>query len=719
MGTAGLSGRSDLGARRQQELAAVRVAERDADRRRSEEVLETSGGMMRADTPRRVAARVARVGRHLAGEDPDAGAPAPATDSDAEVEREIDRMAGALGPLRPDIGREPPGVILESVIGTADFLDVRYLDRGAAAARAVGRVLIGGADGDGEGFGTGFMVTPRLLLTNHHVLESAETAAGSAVEFDFQLGLDGAPMASTVLRLEPGDFFVADEERDFALVAVRPGPDGAPAFGVNRLIRAEGKAIIGESVSIVQHPGGGRKQIALRENVVIDLVDAFIHYETDTEPGSSGSPVFNDQWEVVALHHASVPLEDGRRVNEGIRISRLVARLAEQDLPAPWRALADEILRPESRAPSAAARAGGAGGRVGLLRMDGPAERGDDPPPSRRAEPPAAPPADAREARMVIPLEVIVRLGAAPADPASVTRVSLPSASAQAPERIEIDPDYASRRGYDPAFLAGWEIPIPALGPASAALAAVSTTDPTSGHVLHYHHYSVVMNRRRRIAFLTVVNVDGRTATRVRRERDRWVADPRIAADEQTDEALYRANALDRGHLVRRLDPAWGATAAEAKRAADDTFHFTNASPQHADFNQRQTAWAGLEDYVLENADNRDLTVSVFTGPVFADDDDLYRGILLPRQFWKVVAMVRSDGTRSATAYLLSQAALLADLEAVEEFSYGAYRTFQVPVARVALLADLDMAVLEAADPLAGLEATRAREVRGPDDLIL
>jgi hypothetical protein len=47
-------------------------------------------------------------------------------------------------------------------------------------------------------------------------------------------------------------------------------------------------------VSIIQHPSGERKQLALRENQLIDVLEDFLHYRTDTAPGSSGSPVFND-----------------------------------------------------------------------------------------------------------------------------------------------------------------------------------------------------------------------------------------------------------------------------------------------------------------------------------------------------------------------------------------------------------------------------------------
>ena len=82
----------------------------------------------------------------------------------------------------------------------------------------------------------------------------------------------------------------------------------------------------------------------------------------------------------------------------------------------------------------------------------------------------------------------------------------------------------------------------------------------------------------------------------------------------QVGNELYKRNPLDRGHLVRRLDPAWGNTREEAVQAADDTFFYTNSTPQHSRLNQRE--WLRLEEYILDNAATHDLKVSVFTGPV-------------------------------------------------------------------------------------------------------
>lgn len=92
------------------------------------------------------------------------------------------------------------------------------------------------------------------------------------------------------------------------------------------LISEKGKILEGEYVSIIQHPNGGPKAVTVRENKVSSIFDDFVHYLTDTEPGSSGSPVFNDQWVVVALHHSGVPDPNKKNAwiaNEGIRISSI------------------------------------------------------------------------------------------------------------------------------------------------------------------------------------------------------------------------------------------------------------------------------------------------------------------------------------------------------------------------------------------------------------
>jgi endonuclease G len=282
-------------------------------------------------------------------------------------------------------------------------------------------------------------------------------------------------------------------------------------------------------------------------------------------------------------------------------------------------------------------------------------------------------------------------------------------------EAVSIDPDYGNREGYDPNFLGAGsrKAPLPQLSAALKSRAAINRqATGADKYTLPYHHYSVVMNRERRLAFYTAVNIDGSVFYNLKRETDRWYFDPRLGKDEQTGNDVYADNPLARGHLVRRLDPAWGASRELAKIANDDTFHFTNCTPQHHEFNAGSSLWAGLEDYILKNADALDFKVSVFTGPVFSDEDDAYRGVLLPRQYWKVVAMVGGNGKLSATAYLLSQENLLQGIgeeafvpENKGAFSYGAYKTFQVPVRRIEKLTGLSFGHLRDSDPKDHLES--------------
>lgn len=290
---------------------------------------------------------------------------------------------------------------------------------------------------------------------------------------------------------------------------------------------------------------------------------------------------------------------------------------------------------------------------------------------------------------------------------------------------IHIDPDYSDRPGYDARFLGAGEheVPLPTLPDDLAAQAAtnsLATGEPR--YVLPYYHFSVVLNKERRLAFFTAVNIDGSLAQPVKRTNDHWFFDPRVPRDEQTGEEVYAKNDLDLGHLVRRLDPTWGGAPEVAKLANDDTFHFTNCTPQHKDFNRNKTSWAGMEDYILNNADNLHFKVSVFTGPVLATDDHQFRGVQLPRQFWKVVVMVKKNEKLSATAYLLSQKDLIAGLKGPvpEDFSYGAYRTYQVPVTKIEKLTHLSFGSLLNADPFARRDTLATpSELERPGDAVL
>ncbi len=241
--------------------------------------------------------------------------------------------------------------------------------------------------------------------------------------------------------------------------------------------------------------------------------------------------------------------------------------------------------------------------------------------------------------------------------------------------------------GYDPAFL---DVTVPAPEEAEGrGLTVLAST-----------HFSVAMDATRRLAAWTGVNIAGDELLDVERGDD-WELDPRLSAERQTGAEVYSRNDLDRGHLVRRRDPVWGDRAL-AELANRETFRYTNAAPQASAFNQGEELWVGLEDYLLDAARASGARLSVFTGPVFASGDARYRGVLIPRRFWKTAAWV-VDGELRATAYVLDQSALVErfddDREAgAADPDIGAFRTFQVPVADVAALTALGLDALVAAD---------------------
>ena len=294
-------------------------------------------------------------------------------DTPDRIRKRLDHLTDAAGPLASEVARSPEAeqseaedavirLSRERAIGDVDLVTPRYLQLALSAGRCVGRITVKTPAGKLFGYGTGWLVAPGILLTNHHVLESEDDASASEVVF----GFDSQDPTSGIrtARLEPKRLFVTDVDLDFTFVGVAMTDTQQKSLsdlGCLSLNSAEGKVINREFVTLVQYPSGGPKMFALRENRVVDVLDDYLHYVADTAPGSSGSPVMNDQFEVVALHHTGVPARDGNgRVlnidgnpwtsdqgetkvkwiaNEGIRVSRLVARAQALAQGTPYEAL--------------------------------------------------------------------------------------------------------------------------------------------------------------------------------------------------------------------------------------------------------------------------------------------------------------------------------------------------------------------------------------------
>ncbi len=609
--------------------------------------------------------------------------------------------------------------VLERIANVNPVLGIEFLELGKLAGRTVARVnveLEGGALR-----GTGFMVSPSLLLTTNRILPQPDIAAKTTVDFDYELTAGELKRPHT-FKLGPDRFFLTNRELDFTLVHVADrSTDLVPLsdFGFNRLNGELGKILCGESINIIHYPEAGPKSVLLRSGVLLDYVDDFLHYEAATYRGSLGAPIFNDQWEVIGLHHSAVPVA-GKLTNEGIRISSILRACREAFLPNPaMQELLDQVFNPPDIVVSNSSTQ-----PVNLPQLE-------PPPPLVPEKPPELTP-EAKEietivskapevkgeremtssanlgagasATFTLPLQITVSLGT-PTQAAQATVSARESTLAESfLEKIEPAEDFDKRPGYNSNFL-GFPVPLPKL---SADIKQHAVKVPGNGHELKYFHYSVIMNGRRRLAFVAAGNLDAKAKFIHEREgADKWFMDPRISEDFQAGEEIYSANPLDRGHLVRRADAAWGKTAEEARLANDDTFHFTNCSPQHEVFNQSSKAtkkklllWGNIENHIAKQATHVDSKkVNIFNGPVFRQNDRKHRGLQIPREYWKIVVFRNNQNEPRALAFILSQAALIKTLP-TEDFMVGPYEVYQVKVREIELKTKLDFGELRTFDPL-------------------
>ncbi|MEM7538862.1 MAG: serine protease [Chloroflexota bacterium] len=224
---------------------------------------------------------------------------------------------------------------LEAILGQENtMLPINYLEQGVKYARSVGRVVM-----PHGGNGTGFLLADNWLITNHHVLPNVATAADASVQFNYQQMDDGLNAPISTYRFAPNDGFITSPKQ---------GGDDWTAVKVNTTSEEEGKPIeqwgnisllpvypkVGNRATIIQHPSGGQKQIGLHHNVVMSVSERRIQYLTDTLEGSSGSPVFNNQWQVIAVHHSGNVPEPNAKVNryrnQGVHVNVIVEGLAKE-----------------------------------------------------------------------------------------------------------------------------------------------------------------------------------------------------------------------------------------------------------------------------------------------------------------------------------------------------------------------------------------------------
>ncbi|MDB5206576.1 MAG: hypothetical protein JWR72_1651 [Flavisolibacter sp.] len=225
--------------------------------------------------------------------------------------------------------------------------------------------------------------------------------------------------------------------------------------------------------------------------------------------------------------------------------------------------------------------------------------------------------------------------------------------------------------GYNQNFFSGFKLPLPKLTTAQKKLRA-SFKSNAKKFELQYTHFSIVQNKARKFAFYAATNIDGNTLNALVKDRSDFIAEPQLAATDQTGNELYdfdESNAIndfDKGHIAKFQDPQWG-TEAIIRQAADDTMRFPNCVPQHQTLNRG--AWKSLEDYIIKKVARKTgengRKISVFAGPLLLQNDPFYIDkingelVQIPCHFWKVIVYPNKQNQMSAAGFLMSQKNIL------------------------------------------------------------
>lgn len=225
-------------------------------------------------------------------------------------------------------------------------------------------------------------------------------------------------------------------------------------------------------------------------------------------------------------------------------------------------------------------------------------------------------------------------------------------------------------QGYEEKFIQNQAVPLPILSEEQLTDLAY---DNEGNDVIKYINYSLQQSASHKFPFYTATNIDGLQFKKAPR-RDNWRKDKRLSKEFQLGKELYGApkSDFDKGHMTKREDVQWGTTVGIALNAADSTFYYTNAVPQHKDLNR--DIWRSLEDYILHTETKQnELRICVFTGPVLSGSNPYFvtpingEQIQIPSLFWKVVVFQKEDGQLYRVGFMMSQNKLLIDNHIIEE----------------------------------------------------
>jgi endonuclease G len=271
-------------------------------------------------------------------------------------------------------------------------------------------------------------------------------------------------------------------------------------------------------------------------------------------------------------------------------------------------------------------------------------------------------------------------------------------------------------KGYDSAFITGKIVELPRLNEEQLKDLIV---DSEGNNIINYINYSLQFSTFYKFPYYTATNIDGLKFKKVPR-KDNWRKDPRIPKEFQFGKEFYtlpKSN-FDKGHMTKREDVQWGDTIAIALNAADSTFYYTNAIPQHKDLNR--DIWRSLEDYILHTETRKkELKINVYTGPVLSSQNPYFVTPLdevqvqIPVLFWKVVIFEKDDGNLYRVGFIMGQNKLLIQDDIIESLEsdndlfneFADAETYQVNIELIEELSGINM-------PLATDSYTDSRNIK-------
>jgi endonuclease G, mitochondrial len=647
---------------------------------------------------------------------------------------------------------EPVNFAYERAIGKNDSLYSNFAELVALTKRKVGRIVVI-KGGEKESYATGFMVSPRLLLTNWHVFQNKEMADESEVHFFYEYDALGHPGSPVIFKFDATGFF-NDKILDYCFVAVQPmdvtGTVPLERIGYLYLDKTLGKIgdIDVEKLNIIHHPLGDYKQISIRENTFKGIGNTTITYVTDTAPGSSGSPVFNDQWQVVGLHHKScakmrgedyldkdgnvIPAIDGKidasrivwEKNEGIRISVILNHVSRQH---PASDLVAGLGAPPPREDLTFTINGSKGSPKTQKDL-------------------AVPDASGRNINIYVPVNALsvdrsieISLSSKTIDTGHEARTATSSNEIADELLLEVAKiekerkmDFSECKGYDSKFLGG-EISLPQ--PKKTIEKQIARLQ--DGQIeLKYFKHSVIFNAVTRMALISAVNVEGDATLRLddSKRSDDWLRDTRIDIECQLTDKFYSKSNFDKGHMSRFEDADWGPTQEDALRSGIYTCFYTNACPQVADLNRAGGLWGKLEKEVLEKGikkqQGKEARMSVFNGPIFSEGKDrIFKGVRIPMEFYKIILWLNDDGKLRATAFKLSQEALVDDVRFDESMRLAeealdidrdlVFKHYQCSIRSLGDLTNVDFQHLEQYDTFPANNDSEECFIHGVESIVL